>query len=104
MPSKVKLLNTEELEKMHTGSLMKLRNELLACEVSFEISDRFGHEDEPNPSITKLIEFKDTIEWQEAYKKVKNILSFRENLPNRVERKTMRVKRSKNNRARWHEK
>ena len=100
MPNKVKLPNTEELEKMHTGSLMRLKNELLACEESFKLSDKFGYEYEPNPSITKLIEFKDTIEWQEAYRKVKNILSFRENLPNREERKIMRVKKSKNNRTR----
>ena len=99
MSSKVKLPNSEELEKMHTGSLMRLKNELLACEESFKLSDRFGYEDEPNPNITKLIEFKDTIEWQETYRKVKNILSFRENLPNREERKTMRVKRAKNNRT-----
>jgi len=100
MPSKVKLLNTEELEKMHTGSLMRLRNELLACEESFKLSDRFDYENEPNPSITKLIEFKDTIEWKKAYKEIKNILSLRENLPNREERKTARVKRAKNDKSR----
>jgi hypothetical protein len=40
MPSKVPILEISELEKMHTGSLMIRRRDLLACEESLLNSDR----------------------------------------------------------------
>ncbi len=94
MPSKVKFLSKEELENMHTGSLMKRRKELLSCEESIELSDISS--DLEKQSTIDLIEFKNTIEWEKAYSDVKNILSTRENLPSREERKIKRVERAKN--------
>ncbi len=96
MPSKVKGMSKDVLEKMHTSSLLKRRNELLACETSFELSDRCGYEKPPDSKVIIFIEFKNTNAWQEAYVEVKNILSTRENLPSREERKQLRVERTKN--------
>jgi len=90
MASKVKLKTLEELNKMHTGSLMSRRAALLKCEESFELSDRNGYETKPNISETGFIEFKDSAEWQQAYTELKNVLSTRENMPNKQERKEIR--------------
>lgn len=76
---------------MHTGSLLKRRNKLLACEESFELSDRFGYETKPDPEVTGFVEFKDTAAWEKAYKEVKDILSARENVLSREDRKKARV-------------
>jgi len=78
MSSKVKILLKSELENMHTGSLMSRRKMLLACEETFELSDRFGLEAEPNPETTGVIEFKNTEAWQKAYSELKLVLSSRE--------------------------
>ena len=78
MPSKVRILSTKELQNMHTGSLMNRRKKLLACEESFEVSDRYGNEKEPVPEETGYIEFKNSIAWKKAYKELKSVLSTRE--------------------------
>ena len=78
MPSKVRIVQKEELIKIHTGSLMTRRNKLLQCEESFILSDRFGFESIPDPKETGYIEFKDTVEWKNAYKELKEILATRE--------------------------
>jgi len=39
MASKVEILSVEELEKMHTGTLMSRRESLLKCDESLELSD-----------------------------------------------------------------
>ena len=80
---------------MHTGSLMSRRAALLKCEESFEMSDRNGYETKPNVSQAGLIEFKNTPEWQEAYKDLKKVLSTRENVPNKQERKEIRREKAK---------
>ena len=79
MPSQVKIISAKELESMHTGSLMSRRKKLLACEESFEVSDRYGNEQEPNPEETGCIEFKNSNAWKKAYKELKSVLSMREN-------------------------
>ncbi|HED36627.1 MAG TPA: hypothetical protein ENI76_00020 [Ignavibacteria bacterium] len=78
MPSEVRIISTKELENMHTGSLMSRRKNLLACEQSFEVSDRYGSEKEPIPEETGYIEFKNSVAWQKAYKELKSVLSTRE--------------------------
>jgi len=78
MPSKVKIISTKELENMHTGSLMSRRKKLLACEESFEVSDRYVNENKPVSEETGSIAFKNSIVWQIAYKKLKTVLSARE--------------------------
>jgi hypothetical protein len=79
MSGRVKIISKEDLKNLHTGTLMKRRKYLLACEESFQLSDRFGYDDEPVPEKTGYIEFKDTTEWIRAYSELKEVLSTREN-------------------------
>ena len=95
MASKVEIKALEELANMHTGTLIKRRDALLKCEESFESSDRNGYETKPLVSSTGLIEFKDTPEWQQAYNDLKSVLSTRENIPNKQERKEIRIEKSR---------
>ena len=84
MSSKVERKLLVEIEAMHTGSLMSRRKALLKCEESFELSDQIQR------SNSDKIEFKNTTEWQQAYKDLKSVLDTRENLSNKKERKAMR--------------
>lgn len=94
MPSKVKLLSKAALLKMHTGSLLTRRSALLACEESFSESDQFNYENEPNPHETGYIEFKDTEVWSKSYRELKEVLSTRENVLSKKERKELRCKKA----------
>lgn len=84
MASIVERKSLAELEAMHTGSLMSRRKALLKCDESFELSDQ------SKPSITDKIEFKNTVEWKQAYQDLKSVLDSRENWPNKLERKALR--------------
>jgi len=84
MSSTIEHKSLEELESLHTGSLMNRRKALLQCEESFEFSDQIVRKD------TGVIEFKNTPEWQSAYSDIKQVLSQRENVPNKQERKASR--------------
>jgi len=95
MAKKVEIISLEKLNNMHTGTLMNRRKALLKCDESFESSDRNGYETKPLTKNTGLIEFKDTPEWKNAYKDLKNILATRENLPNKQERKEIRKAKAK---------
>jgi len=77
MSNKVLIINQDILNTLHTGTLLSRRKALLKCEESFSLSDQ-QNEQEPNPRETGFIEFKDTVEWQQAYDNLKNILSKRE--------------------------
>lgn len=70
----VNILERSKLEGLHTGTLMSRRKALLACEDSFEVSDRIPGEETPEG----LIEFKDTPDWKNAYTELKDELSKRE--------------------------
>jgi len=95
MASKVEIKTLEELAEMHTGSLMSRRDALLKCEESFEVSDRNGYEIKPSSSVTGVIEFKNTPEWKKAYNELKIVLSKREHIPNKQERKEIRKAKAK---------
>jgi hypothetical protein len=95
VPSKVKIIDKNELKNLHTGTLIKRRKELLACEESFRLSDRFGNEDEPSPENTGYIEFKDTKAWKHAYQDLIETLSGREHWPSSQERKFNRLDKIK---------
>jgi len=84
MSSTVEPKSLEELKAMHTGSLMSRRKALLKCEESCDLSDQVEQQS------TGAIEFKNTPEWQRAYSDVKQVLSQRENMPNKQERKAIR--------------
>lgn len=90
MASKVAVKTIQELEAMHTGTLMNRRKALLKCEETSAHSDQTSHK----PSNDK-IEFKDTPQWRAAYANVKSILATRENVPNKQERKAMRQEKAK---------
>ena len=90
MANKVPIKTTQELEAMHTGTLMNRRKALLKCEETYAHSDQTSHK----PS-NDMIEFKDTPQWQAAYADVKSILATRENVPNKAERKAMRQAKAK---------
>ena len=92
MPSKVELKSIEDLELMHTGSLMKRREKLLKCEESLALSDRA---DEQYLVNRGFVEFKDTDTWKQSYRELKAVLSERENIPNKKERKALRQQRAK---------
>lgn len=79
------------LQQMHTGSLMKRRAALLACEESFAVSDRDGLPNTENGRI----EFKNTPQWQQAYEDIKSVLATREHIPNKQERKAIRQAKAK---------
>jgi len=95
MVNKVDIKTPDELASMHTGTLMKRREALLKCEESFKSSDLNGYETKPLTSETGLIQFKDTPEWQQAYSELKSVLSKRENIPNKQERKQIRKEKAK---------
>ena len=95
MANKVEIKTLDELVEMHTGSLMSRREALLKCEESFEASDRNGYETKPSSSVTGVIEFKNTPEWKKAYNELKTVLSKREHMPNKQERKEIRKEKAK---------
>ena len=97
MPSKVPLMTRAELAELHVGTLMRRRKALLECEASFELSDRFG-EKEPNVAKTGVIEFKNTPEWVQAYRDLKEILATKQNVLNKVQRRMVRQQRAKKKR------
>ncbi len=77
---------------MHTGTLMSRRNALLKCEESFELSDQY--------QVIKDngIEFKNTSQWKQAYQDLKAVLSTRENIISKQERKAIRQAKAKQSR------
>jgi len=95
MANKVKIIAEGELNKMHTGSLLKRRSELLSCDESFQLSDRYGVEKEPDSDITAFIEFKESKIWKQAYKELINILSSRENVKSKEEKRLERKEKAK---------
>ena len=95
MSSKVEIKTLEELNAMHTGTLMNRRAALLKCEETFEQSDLNGYVTKLNAENTGIIEYKDTPEWKQAYKELKSVLNTRENLPNKKERKQIRKEKAR---------
>lgn len=90
MPSRVLICDRSKLERMHTGSLLARLRKLQQCEESLQQSDRDSIEDAPNLARTEHIEFKETSEWAEAYRDLKEILNNREHLPTASEREARR--------------
>ncbi|MFQ3220125.1 MAG: hypothetical protein ACI8R9_000767 [Paraglaciecola sp.] len=92
MSKKLDVISKADLEKMHTGTLMTRRSALLKCEESLELSDQY------QPTKHSVIEFKNTSQWKQAYEDLKVILSGRENIPNKQERKALRHAKAKQSR------
>ncbi len=92
MSKKLDVISKAALEEMHTGTLMTRRNTLLKCEESFELSDQYQIIQHNG------IEFKNTSLWQQAYEDLKAVLSTRENIPSKQERKALRQAKAKQSR------
>ena len=71
-------MSQEELETYPTKRLLARLKSLHQCEQSFELSDR--DESERNLNIG-IIEFKESVEWQTEYDKLKEILETRKHIP-----------------------
>ena len=91
MSNTVVIIKQDQLMTLHTGTLMKRRDELLKCDESLEISDSLKTE----LNSQDLIQYKNTKEWREAYADVKEVLSTREHVPNKKERKLLRQQKAK---------
>ncbi|MDH2207633.1 MULTISPECIES: hypothetical protein [Empedobacter] len=74
---KPNVLSIDELEKMNTKQLLAYLHKLHTCEQSFEKSDMIN-----NPEIVdkKTIYYKQSDNWKQAYKNVKEILKTREHI------------------------
>lgn len=92
MSKKLDVISKTELEEMHTGTLMSRRNALLKCEESFELSDQY------QTAKNNGIEFKNAPQWKKAYQDLKSVLSTRENIPSKQERKALRQAKAKQSR------
>jgi hypothetical protein len=97
MPRSLPILDRAALEAMHTGSLLSRLRKLLACEESREASDRPDDTGQPAPG--GVIEFKQTAEWIEAHRELKEVLAHREHLPSAQERRVKRMARAASNRT-----
>jgi hypothetical protein len=91
MSNTVVIIKQDQLMTLHTGTLMKRRDELLKCDESLEMSDSLKTE----LNSQDLIQYKNTKEWREAYADVKEVLSTREHVPNKKERKLLRQQKAK---------
>lgn len=91
MSNTVVIIKRDQLITLHTGTLMKRRDELLKCDESLEMSDSL----KTDLNSQDLIQYKNTKEWREAYADVKEILSTREHVPNKKERKLLRQQKAK---------
>ena len=91
MSNTVVIIKRDQLMTLHTGTLMKRRAELLKCDESLEMSDSLKTKQNPQD----LIQYKNTTEWREAYADVKEVLSTREHIPNKKERKLLRQQKAK---------
>lgn len=91
MSNTVVIMKRDQLMALHTGTLMKRRDQLLRCDESLEMSDSLGTEQ----ASPKSIQYKNTKEWKEAYAEIKEELSTREHIPNKKERKILRQQKAK---------
>ena len=91
MSNTVVIIKQDQLITLHTGTLMKRRDELLKCDESLEMSDSL----KTDLNSQDLIQYKNTNEWREAYADVKEILSTREHVPNKKERRLLRQQKAK---------
>jgi len=91
MSNAVVIMKRDQLMTLHTGTLMKRRDELLKCDETLELPGGLNVEE----SSLDLIQYKNTKEWREAYADVKEILSTREHVSNKKERKILRQQKAK---------
>ena len=74
---KPNVLSIDELEKMNTKQLLAYLHKLHTCEESFEKSYMINNPEKKNK---KTIYYKQSDNWKQAYKNVKEILKTREHI------------------------
>src|SRR5262245_6351996 len=85
----LRVTSPAELEQMDTRQLLALRDRLLECEDSLDVSDKERSKLEANH-----VYFKDDPRWREMYSVVRSILSTREHVPGVDERRDQRTARA----------
>lgn len=70
----------DELQKLHTGSLLTRLKRLRALQESFELSDWLPEERDA-VEAAGLIAFKQTAVWKDAWSDIKRVLDDREHFP-----------------------
>lgn len=76
----VKPIALEELNKLHTGSLLARLKLLRSLQDSFDLSDWLSEESDAIEAAG-LIAFKETAIWKAAFSDVKSLLDDREHVP-----------------------
>ena len=90
MSSKVEIVSRENLEKLHTKSLLSRLKKLQKCEDEIEWPPYAHKEQLENLEKSNFIEYKNTCLWRNAYQDLKDILSKREHILTAAERKKKR--------------
>jgi len=72
-------LTDEELQRMHTGTLLRRLSDLRSLPESFEKSD-WCQEEFDAVVAAEFIAFKDTAIWKQAYSDLKTLLDSREHI------------------------
>ena len=91
----VKRMTVDQLEELHTGVLMKRREELLSCE-EFLSWPPGAHEKRLEEfESAEFIEYKETKLWKQAYADLLGVLSKREHVLTGEQRKQRRLDKAK---------
>ncbi|MDX1634581.1 MAG: hypothetical protein R3280_08095 [Marinobacter sp.] len=89
MAEPIERKSVAELEKLHTGTLMKRREALLQCPEPPEPLE--GNEVATGSDIL----YKNTPQWNQAYRDLKAVLENREHMPNKQQRRAIRQERAR---------
>ena len=93
----VEPVTVEEMEHLHTGSLLKRLKDLRSLQECFEDSD-WSQEERDAVDAAGLIAFKNSEMWGSAFADVKRLLSEREHLPKGSREKRQKAAREKQSR------
>lgn len=90
-------MTLSELQKLHTGSLLRRLEHLRTLEESYEVGDWYPEERDAHEAAG-LIGVKNSERWRIAFRDVKTVLSDREHLPRGSKEKRQMAAREKQNR------
>lgn len=93
----VRPIPLEELNELHTGSLLARLKHLRSLQESFELSDWLP-EERDTVEASGLIAFKETAIWKAAFDDVKGLLNDREHMPRGSKEKRQQAAYLKQNR------
>ena len=102
MAGAIDIISKSDLKNLSTSSLLRRHKELLACEESYEMSEKFYYSE---PALTGVIEYKNSEQWKRAYAELKEVLASREHIARPAEKKAKRLAKAnerKNSERRSH--